>query len=80
MLNIKSCVVTIDTMGTQTKIVEQIIEEESDIFLQLKGIRAHWKKKLRQPATETDLFRIRRMLIRDTGGLKPAAVKCLTGV
>jgi predicted transposase YbfD/YdcC len=36
LLDIKSAVVTIDAMGTQTKIAEQIIEKEADYILSLK--------------------------------------------
>jgi len=37
MLNIKDCIITIDAMGTQTKIAEKIIEEEGDYILAVKG-------------------------------------------
>ena len=35
-LALKGCIVTIDAMGTQTKIAEQIIEQEGDYALALK--------------------------------------------
>lgn len=37
LLRIKGCIVTIDAMGCQTKIAEQIIEQEGDYVLALKG-------------------------------------------
>lgn len=37
VLEIKGCIVTIDAMGTQTAIAEQIIQEEGDYILALKG-------------------------------------------
>lgn len=36
-LYLKGCIVTIDAMGCQTKIVEKIIEQEADYVLSLKG-------------------------------------------
>jgi predicted transposase YbfD/YdcC len=36
LLDIKSAVITIDAMGTQTRIAEQIIEKEADYILSLK--------------------------------------------
>lgn len=36
MLEIKGCIVTIDAMGTQTKIAEKIVEKEADYILALK--------------------------------------------
>lgn len=37
LLEIKGCIVTIDAMGCQTKIAEQIIDGEADYVLALKG-------------------------------------------
>ena len=37
LLRIKGCIVTIDAMGCQTKIAEQIVEQEGDYVLALKG-------------------------------------------
>ena len=37
LIFVKNCIVTIDAMGTQTKIVEKIIEKEADYVLALKG-------------------------------------------
>jgi len=37
MLEVKGCIVTIDAMGTQTKIARQIVEQEADYMLALKG-------------------------------------------
>ena len=36
LLAIKGCIVTIDAMGTQTKIAQQIIEQEGEYALALK--------------------------------------------
>lgn len=40
-LALKGCIVTIDAMGTQTKIAEQIIEQEGDYALALKDNHAN---------------------------------------
>jgi predicted transposase YbfD/YdcC len=37
LLRLKGCIVTIDAMGCQTKIAEQIVEQEGDYVLALKG-------------------------------------------
>jgi predicted transposase YbfD/YdcC len=37
MLEVKGCIVTIDAMGTQTKIAQQIVERGGDYVLALKG-------------------------------------------
>jgi len=37
MIDIKGCIVTIDAMGTQKEIAKQIIEQEGDYVLALKG-------------------------------------------
>jgi predicted transposase YbfD/YdcC len=37
LLNLKGTIVTLDAMGTQTEIAKQIIEEEGDYVLALKG-------------------------------------------
>jgi predicted transposase YbfD/YdcC len=37
LLDLQGCIVTIDAMGCQTSIAEQIIEQESDYVLGLKG-------------------------------------------
>lgn len=37
MLEVKGCIVTIDAMGTQTKIARQVVEQEADYVLALKG-------------------------------------------
>ncbi|MDQ3253003.1 MAG: ISAs1 family transposase [Acidobacteriota bacterium] len=37
LLELKGCIVTIDAMGCQTKIVEHIVEREADYMLSLKG-------------------------------------------
>ncbi len=40
-LALKGCIVTIDAMGTQIKIAEQIIEQEGEDALALKDNQAH---------------------------------------
>ncbi len=37
VLNVKGCIVTIDAMGCQKKIAAQIINQEGDYVLALKG-------------------------------------------
>ena len=37
MLEVKGCVVTVDAMGCQTKIARQVVEQEADYVLALKG-------------------------------------------
>lgn len=37
LLDLKGCLVTIDAMGTQTAIAQQIVEEEADYLLAVKG-------------------------------------------
>jgi len=37
LLTVKNCIITIDAMGTQTKIAEKIIEKKADYVLALKG-------------------------------------------
>ena len=37
MLEVKGCIVTIDAMGTQTKIAQQIVERGGDYVLALRG-------------------------------------------
>lgn len=37
MLDIKGCIITIDAMGTQKEIAKQIVEQEGDYVLALKG-------------------------------------------
>lgn len=39
VLDLKRCIVTIDAMGTQTAIAQQIVAQEADYILALKGIR-----------------------------------------
>jgi predicted transposase YbfD/YdcC len=41
LLNLKGCIVTIDAMGTQRAIAGQIIEQEADYILSLKGNQGH---------------------------------------
>lgn len=37
VLDLKGCIVTIDAMGAQTEIAQQIVEQEADYILSLKG-------------------------------------------
>ncbi len=37
VLSLKNCIITIDAMGCQTKIADQIIEQEADYILAVKG-------------------------------------------
>lgn len=41
LLDISGCIVTIDAIGTQTKIVEQIIKQDADYLLPVKKNQAH---------------------------------------
>lgn len=47
-LDLKSCVVTIDAMGAQTKITKQIIEQEGDYVISLKGNQGNLNDEVRQ--------------------------------
>jgi predicted transposase YbfD/YdcC len=48
MLEVKGCIVTIDAMGTQTKIAQQIVEQEGDYVLALKGNQGNLCKDVEQ--------------------------------
>ena len=37
MLDIENCIITLDAMGCQKKIAEQIIKQKADYILALKG-------------------------------------------
>jgi predicted transposase YbfD/YdcC len=41
LLDISGCIITIDAMGTQTGIAEQIIDQQADYLLAVKGNQAH---------------------------------------
>jgi predicted transposase YbfD/YdcC len=47
-LDLKSCVITIDAMGAQTKITKQIIEQEGDYVISLKGNQGILNDEVRQ--------------------------------
>lgn len=47
-LDLKSSVVTIDAMGAQTKITKQIIEQEGDYVISLKGNQGNLNDEVRQ--------------------------------
>lgn len=44
-LDIQGCVVTIDAMGCQTEIAQQIVDQEGDYLLALKGNHPYWQIK-----------------------------------
>jgi hypothetical protein len=46
VLDLQGCLVTIDAMGTQTAIAQQIIEGGGNYILSLKGIRATFMRML----------------------------------
>lgn len=47
-LDLKSCVVTIDAMGAQTKITKQIIDQKGDYVISLKGNQGNLNDEVRQ--------------------------------
>ena len=47
LLEIKGCIVTIDAMGTQRNIAEEIIEKEADYILAVKGNQPTLKKSIK---------------------------------
>ena len=47
-LDLKKCVVTIDAMGAQTKITKQIIDQEGDYAISLKGNQGNLNDEVRQ--------------------------------
>jgi len=44
LLTVKNCIITIDAMGTQTKIAEKIIKKQADYVLALKGNQGNLHK------------------------------------
>jgi predicted transposase YbfD/YdcC len=54
LLEIKGCIVTIDAMGCQKKIAEQIIEQSGDYVLGLKGNQGSLLKAVEQIFAEAD--------------------------
>ncbi len=54
VLDLKGCIVTIDAMGCQKEIAEQIIEKEADYILALKGNQGNLHKSVEQIFTEAD--------------------------
>lgn len=71
LLEIKGCIVTIDAMGCQTAIAAQIIDQEGDYVLALKGNQANLyddvKAFFEDPKTGTD-DDIRLQELEDTDG------------
>lgn len=54
LLRIKGCIVTIDAMGCQTKIAEQIIEQEGDYVLALKGNQSTLASEVQEAFIDAD--------------------------
>ena len=48
MLDIEGCIVTLDAMGTQRKIAQQIIAQGGDYVLALKGNQGHLYNNVQQ--------------------------------
>jgi predicted transposase YbfD/YdcC len=44
MLDLKDCVVTLDAMGCQHEVLDQITASEGDYLVSLKGIKAIYTK------------------------------------
>jgi len=60
LLDIEGCIITIDAMGTQTKIAETIVEKNADYILALKGNQGYLKENVesifaRQQPDSTDI-------------------------
>lgn len=66
MLEIKGCIVTIDAMGTQTKIAEAIIEKEADYCLSLKENQGNLYDDVKL-YTETEIFPVNRQELAKNG-------------
>jgi predicted transposase YbfD/YdcC len=47
MLFIEGCIITIDAMGTQKEIADQIIEQKGDYILSLKGNQSNLHEEVR---------------------------------
>lgn len=48
VLDLKGCIVTIDAMGAQTEIAQQIVEQEADDILSLKGHQGDLQQDVEQ--------------------------------
>jgi predicted transposase YbfD/YdcC len=48
LLDVSGCIVTIDAMGTQTEIAQQIIDQEADYVLSLKGNQGNLHQDVEQ--------------------------------
>ncbi len=46
LLDVSSCIVTIDAMGCQTAIAEQIVAQQADYVLAVKGNQAHLQEDM----------------------------------
>jgi len=66
MLELKGCIVTIDAMGTQTKIAEKIIEKEADYCLSLKENQGNLYNDVKL-YTETEIFTANRKELAKNG-------------
>jgi predicted transposase YbfD/YdcC len=54
LLHIKGCIVTIDAMGCQTKIAEQIVAQEGDYVLALKGNQGTLAEEVEEAFIDAD--------------------------
>jgi predicted transposase YbfD/YdcC len=54
LLRIKDCIVTIDAMGCQTKIAEQILAQEGDYVLALKGNQGTLAEEVEEAFIDAD--------------------------
>lgn len=66
-INVTDCIVTIDAMGTQTKIVEKIISKKADYVLALKGNQGNLHKDV---VDYFDDLNFRETIKKDGGYLK----------
>lgn len=56
-LNIKSHIITIDAMGTQTEIVEKIVKKQADYVLGLKGNQGTLQSDVKEYFADEDLLK-----------------------
>ncbi len=59
LLDIKGCIITVDAMGCQTGIAEQIIEQKGDYVMGLKGNQGLLHKEVKALFSETNLFELK---------------------
>lgn len=65
-LAIEGCTVTIDAMGTQKKIAEQIIDKKADYILQVKGNQETLEREIAEYFEEECFQRRKRILRKPT--------------